>query len=130
MTQDCWLWTGVVGNSGYASTYSEGRRAGVHRLVYEVFWGPIPVGLELDHLCRNRRCYNPWHLEPVTHAENMRRGDSAWGINARKTHCIRGHPLAGENLVLRRNGARRCRICIAADQKRWKAKRKGALVGY
>jgi hypothetical protein len=69
----CWTWLGTHTGPGYAQTTEGGRKIGVHRVVYELLIGPIPPGLELDHLCRNRACINPEHLEPVTHSENMRR---------------------------------------------------------
>lgn len=82
----------------------------VHRIAYELAVGPIPVGLVIDHLCRNHSCINPEHLEPVTNVENVMRGESAWARNARKTHCKRGHEFTDENTI-RRNGTRSCRQC-------------------
>ena len=83
-----------------------------HRVAYELQVGPIPVGLQLDHLCRVRSCVNPAHLEPVTSAENTRRG-----LRAMKTHCPQGHPYAGENLLIRPTGQRRCRTCHLAGKR-------------
>lgn len=76
---DCWRWTGALARGGYGfavvgSRDDPQRYRNAHRFAYELSVGPIPEGLELDHLCRNRRCVNPAHLEPVTHSENMRRG--------------------------------------------------------
>jgi hypothetical protein len=71
---DCWLWTGCVGDGGYGQVTIAQRRHKAHRAVYELLVGPIPEGLDLDHLCRVRRCVNPDHLEPVTRSENLRRG--------------------------------------------------------
>lgn len=84
-----------------------------HRVAYEATVGPIPKGLQVDHLCRNRLCVNPSHLEAVTPAENKRRGFSPPAINARKTHCIHGHELAGANVYYRKDrpGRRQCREC-------------------
>ena len=107
----CWKWTGHHDRDGYARCYWNGR-ALAHRAVYEILKGPIPQGLEIDHLCRNRGCVNPAHMEPVTHAENTLRGFSPQALNARKTECAHGHPLSGENLHIRpRDGGRICRAC-------------------
>lgn len=82
-----------------------------HRFSYEILVGPIPEGMELDHLCKNRRCVNPAHLEPVTHHENLIRGNGFTGINARKTHCSRGHELSQDNILNRSRGGRECKTC-------------------
>lgn len=84
---------------------------GAHRVVYEELVGPIPDGLMLDHLCRVRHCVNPEHLEPVTNRENVLRGEGHSAKAARATHCLKGHPYAGENLRILSNGWRRCRAC-------------------
>lgn len=110
----CWLWTGHINGSGYGTM---GGRS-VHRLVYIELVGPIPDGLQLDHLCRIRNCVNPAHLEPVTAAENVRRGDGPGGRNARKTHCKNGHTLTPENVYIRRG--RNCRICARARNDVWR----------
>lgn len=100
----CWLWTGAVTNSGYASGSSGGKSMLAHRWAYERFVGPIPEGLELDHLCRVTLCVNPTHLEPVTHEENVRR--------AMPTHCPQGHPYDEENTHMRPDrGFRECLTC-------------------
>ena len=95
-----------------------------HRLAYELEIGPIPAGLEIDHLCRVRNCVNPAHLEPVTHAENIRRGTGPLAENARKTECVHGHPLEGANLYVRPgDGHRQCRACNTARSAAWRARR-------
>lgn len=106
----CWLWMGSGGGSNYGKMQFRGRIVQAHRASYELHRGPIPVGFELDHLCRVRACVNPAHLEPVTHAENARRSPLV-GTNQRsKTHCPKGHPYDEENTIL--YGVRRsCRAC-------------------
>lgn len=108
----CMLFTGPLTNEHkYGRVGVRGKFYQAHRLFYEHHIGPIPVGFELDHLCRNPRCVNPSHLEPVTHQENVRRGVSIVAINARKTHCKNGHPFEGDNLRFAPNGQRKCATC-------------------
>jgi hypothetical protein len=115
----CWLWTANIGDGGYGRIRIGTKGAGgsrlvrAHRVAYQLFKGPIPDGLEPDHLCRVRHCVNPGHLEAVTHRVNTLRGEGMQAQNARKTHCSRGHELSGDNLVLDRQkkGARLCRTC-------------------
>lgn len=111
----CWLFQGAL-NEGYGSVGYQGRTRLLHKLVWEHFHGPVPDGLELDHLCRNRNCWNdsPRHLETVTRSVNIKRGDH-WG--RKKTHCPRGHEYSVENTRVEQ-GRRHCRPCdrIAAKQ--------------
>jgi hypothetical protein len=109
---DCWVYRGRLNTQGYgdATSARAERRVLVHRFVYELLVGPIPEGLELDHLCRVRACCNPDHLEPVTHRENLLRGETFASRNAAKTHCQQGHELSGDNVIAVPNG-RECRSC-------------------
>lgn len=103
----CWQWTGAVRSNGYGIvSITRSSVASTHRTMYELIVEPIPDGLQLDHLCRNRACCNPAHLEPVTPLVNVRRGRG----NVIKTHCPQGHPYEGENLY-EYGGRRYCRAC-------------------
>lgn len=118
----CWNWTGYINRDGYGVGSLKRKSGAAHRLVFAFHKGPIPEGLTLDHLCRNRRCVNPDHLEPVSIRENLLRGDTFQARNAAKTHCIHGHPLSGNNLYIHPGrGVRDCRICRRlANRSRYK----------
>lgn len=118
----CWGWAGTVDRWGYGTLWDNGRSVKATRFSYQRFIGPIPDGLVLDHLCRNPNCVNPSHLEAVTDKENVLRGVGPTAKNARKSHCLRGHELAGENLYLRRDGTRLCLPCqrTKAMERYWK----------
>lgn len=119
----CWEWVGKpFQRSGYCRIKVSGKTIVAHRAVYEALVGPIPISLQIDHLCRNRRCVNPAHLEPVTAKENQSRGTSPASRNAAKTHCMRGHALAGRNLLIRPDGRRRCQVCERDAQRRLRQK--------
>jgi hypothetical protein len=111
---ECWLWTGAA-TGGYGAIRGNNREMVLaHRVAYELEVGPIPAGLEIDHVaargCTSTLCVNPAHLEPVTHQENLLRGRTAPGINARKTHCKRGHAFDAVNTLVS-GGHRYCRVC-------------------
>jgi|WetSurMetagenome_2_1015567.scaffolds.fasta_scaffold898528_2 hypothetical protein len=109
----CWDWAGAKSTAGYG-LIGGGRRGApllsAHRLVYETLVGPIPDGLVTDHLCRNRACVNPDHIEIVTHRVNILRGTGASARNASKTHCPAGHEYTPSNTNLS-VGGRHCREC-------------------
>lgn len=110
---DCWVWTAAKSTGGYGRVYWQGRLLQAHRVAYELEREPIPEGLEIDHLCRNRACVNPQHMEPVTTRTNLLRGEGVAAMKARRTHCDHGHELTPENVYLW-HGARWCRTCRAA----------------
>lgn len=112
---DCWIWTGALQSKGYGSFRLNGRTRLAHRLAYESGHGPIAPGLQVDHLCRVRRCVNPGHLEPVSSGLNNRREHLANRRLSGATRCPRKHRLAGHNVVIRDRGpcrrTRECRTC-------------------
>lgn len=114
----CIIWLGYVGDNGYANIGSRGKYSFAHRAAYELAKGPIPKGLQIDHLCRIRCCINPNHLEAVTCLENINRG-----LQAKKTHCIRGHVMAGRNVLWCENpkGKKTLRACKACRKLRYRA---------
>lgn len=139
---DCWIWTAAVDPGGYGRVWHDGNMRLAHRVTYEVFVGPIPDGLSLDHICHNadtscdggkgcphRLCVNPAHLEPVTQGDNARRGRTGQRSGEQKrsrTHCIHGHEFTPENTyVIASKNARVCITCRRANGARHDAKRRG-----
>ena len=96
-TDHCWVWIGAKDVYGYGSLKIDGKQKKAHRVLYKLHKGDLKDELTIDHLCRNRACVNPEHLEAVTLEENKRRGNSPAALNARKTHCPKGHPYSKEN---------------------------------
>lgn len=116
----CWIWTAPLAPDHYPQIKVDGRFVYAHCFSYEYFRGPIPHGYEVDHLCRNKSCVSPWHLEPVTPAVNCQRAGNG-GYNKVKTHCPRGHPYDEENTYRSPGRAHRvCRICMKEANRRWK----------
>lgn len=105
-TETCWFWTAYRDRKGYGTIGVRGKVRKAHRVAYELYVGPIPDGLTIDHLCRVRHCVNPAHLEPVPMSVNTLRGESDAAKAARRTHCLYGHPY--DRFV---SGQRRCSTC-------------------
>lgn len=121
----CWEFTGCRKVDGYGQISYKGRLWRVHRLAYILLVGPIPEGMQIDHVrargCITRACWNTFHLEAVTNRENTLRGDGAPAVNILKTHCAHGHPFSGENLYIKPSGERCCRTCRREERQRRRA---------
>ncbi|NUP33639.1 MAG: HNH endonuclease [Streptomycetaceae bacterium] len=114
--EGCWLYTGRLLPNGYGVVSESRKTVYVHRLTFGYFKADIPDGLVIDHLCRNRACCNPEHLDAVTQRVNVHRGDSHVAQQAKKRKCIRGHDLSGDNVRVSRSGKRECKTCHRARQ--------------
>lgn len=126
-TETCWLWLATTTHDGYPMIYrhvSDGGHVYAHRWAYETLVGPIPEGLELDHLCRVRHCVNPAHLEPITHRENIARGTNRIADVVRTGRCVQGHDL-DVTASVDRNGGRRCGVCAAAYARKRRKRQAG-----
>jgi HNH endonuclease len=121
----CWVWQRMTTAQGYGHMRVGRTMRYAHRVYYERYCGPIPAGLQLDHLCRNPTCVNPAHLEPVTPRENALRGNTIAARRKAQTHCVRGHPFDEVNTIRRGNG-RACRECqrqaVRESQRRRRAR--------
>jgi hypothetical protein len=116
----CWLWTGAINGCGYGFISVSGEMHRAHRVAFELCRGAIPEGLQLDHLCRVRRCVNPDHLDPVSQRENVLRGTGITAANAAKTHCPRGHAYADNAYVRPGRTDRECRLCNKERHQRYR----------
>jgi hypothetical protein len=125
---ECWLWTppSRVRFRGleYGNFYTPSGNVLAHRFAYELLVGPIPDDKEIDHLCRNTLCVNPAHLEPVPHRTNVLRGTALAALNAKKTHCVNGHPFDEANTYVTAAGHRRCRRCHAEHEARHRERKR------
>ena len=117
----CWVWSAGLKGHGYAAYWEAGKQWRGHRYSYEKERGPIPKGLSAHHLCDNRKCVNPWHIELVTHADNCSR-------KMPKTHCPRGHEYTPENTLDRGKLGKHCRQCKRMWDKRRYHRRKAEIL--
>jgi len=118
ITNSCWNWIGAT-LYGYGYFNNKGKTTLAHRFIYKTLIGEMPINLQIDHLCRNRKCVNPDHLELVTARVNTLRSEAITAKNARKTHCKRGHEFTLENTYNHPDGSRQCRICRRLAKKKY-----------
>ena len=120
----CMVWQGCLNKDGYGNFWMRTKFVKAHRFAYEYYVGKILKGLVIDHICRNRACVNPKHLRQITSRQNVLENSRGVAItNLAKTHCKRGHPFFGKNLMLRNDGHRDCRTCVNKGQKEWRKNR-------
>ncbi|MFC8277185.1 HNH endonuclease signature motif containing protein [Streptomyces sp. NPDC057271] len=125
----CLVWTAQLNHEGYGRFWLNGKQVQAHRASYELLVGPIPEGKQIDHLCSNRRCINPHHLEPVTPWENVMRGRTPAATNAAKIACLRGHLFTSANTYISPKGSRECRACRSNASTRSKQRKTLARAG-
>jgi hypothetical protein len=123
---ECWEWTKTFDGKGYGVIYDDSRprrpmRA--HRYGYTLATGDLAVGMDIDHICRNKKCVNPEHLEAVTHKENVLRGLAPNILAHHQNVCKRGHEMNDQNTYYRRNGTRQCRVCHRLEMRGYEARR-------
>lgn len=120
----CWIWARALNDKGYGRFCYNWTVERAHRVAWKIYRGEIPIGMQIDHLCRNRFCVNPNHLEVVTQQENIRRGEAGVVTKQKqkaKTHCVRGHAYEGSNLYeWERRGWRQCRKCQEINRQKRK----------
>lgn len=120
--EGCLVWIGSFDTMGYGRLIWKGKNHSSHRVMYQLVKGPIPEGLELDHLCSNKPCINPDHLEPVTHSVNLQRYYAT-----KPNYCPHGHEYTEKNRLIDRNGVKRCRECVRANTRVQNAKRRAKV---
>jgi len=122
----CWNWTACKDRYGYGQFSFEGKTKLAHKILYEQYKGKIPKELQIDHLCRNRKCVNPLHLETVPNRENIMRGIGITSINAKKTHCIHGHEFTAQNTIIKivkNRKQRNCKTCYYIQNTEYRKRR-------
>lgn len=121
-TDTCWIWQAHTQPTGYGQFWLDGKLHPAHRIAYQLYIGPIPEGLEIDHLCGNPSCVNPAHLEPTSHRVNSQRRFNHANGNSVKTHCVRGHELTADNLRPNQGNHRRCKECARIHDRNRRAR--------